>query len=131
MGMLKEFREFAVRGNAVDMAVGIIIGAAFGQIVNSLVNDVILLPIGMLSKHMDFSKLAVQLNDKPILRYGAFLNTVINFLIVAFCVFLVVRVMNRILKTSSKEPTEKTCPECLSKIPMKAKRCAHCTSQVE
>ena len=133
MGMLGEFREFAVKGNAVDMAVGIIIGGAFGKIVTSLVNDLIMPPIGMVLGRVPFSDLAIHLNKSTSIKYGQFLNTVLDFIIVAFCMFLVVREMNRV-KTAvlpAAEPTTKTCPQCLSTIPLKAKRCAHCTSQVE
>jgi large conductance mechanosensitive channel len=133
VGMLKEFREFAVKGNAVDMAVGIIIGGAFGKIVTSLVNDIIMPPIGMLLGRVPFSSLAIELNKKTYIRYGVFLNTVLDFVIVAFCIFLVVRQMNRIKSAMLPpgEPTTKECPQCLSTIPLKAKRCAHCTSQLE
>lgn len=133
MGMLSEFREFAVKGNAVDMAVGIIIGGAFGKIVTSLVNDIIMPPIGMLLASVPFSDLSIKLNEKPFIKYGVFLNTLLDFVIVAFCMFLVVRQMNRVKSAmlSSAEPTTKTCPQCLSTIPLKAKRCAHCTSQLE
>ena len=137
MGMLKEFREFAVKGSVVDMAVGIIIGGAFGKIATSLVNDIVMPPIGMLLGGCNFSSLSIKL--KPaidtapavLIKYGQFINTVLDFVIVAFCIFLVVRQMNRLKKLlPADEPTTKTCPECLSTIPIKAKRCAHCTSQV-
>ncbi len=131
MGMLKEFRDFAVKGNAVDMAVGIIIGGAFGKIVSSLVNDIIMPPIGMLLGKTDFSKLVIALNDKTSIKYGAFVNNVLDFVIVAFCIFLVVRQMNRLLPKPTVAPTTKTCPECLSSIPIKAVRCAHCTSKLD
>ena len=131
MGMLKEFRDFAVKGNAVDMAVGIIIGAAFGKVVTSLVNDVIMPPIGMLLGQVDFSRLAIALNEKTTIKYGVFINSIIDFLIVAFCIFLVVKQMNRLKRTPPTEPTTKNCPQCLSTIPLKAVRCAYCTSPVE
>jgi large conductance mechanosensitive channel len=137
MGMLKEFREFALKGSAVDMAVGIIIGAAFGKIVTSLVNDIIMPPIGMLLGRVDFSTLSITLQEKTaktapvMISYGAFLNNVLNFLIVAFCIFLVVKQMNRIKLGPPAEPTTKTCPQCQSTIPIKAVRCAFCTSEVE
>jgi large conductance mechanosensitive channel len=132
MGMLKEFREFAVKGSVVDMAVGIIIGGAFGKIATSLVNDIVMPPIGMLLNGMNFADLKYKFNEKTAINYGQFLNTLLDFLIVAFCIFLVVRQMNRLKKLlPADEPTTKTCPECLSTIPLKAKRCAHCTSQVE
>ncbi|MCE5304014.1 MAG: large conductance mechanosensitive channel protein MscL [Planctomycetaceae bacterium] len=132
MGMLKEFRDFAVKGNAVDMAVGIVIGGAFGKIVTSLVNDVIMPPIGMLLGRVDFSSFAIRLNEKAAIQYGLFVNNVLNFLIVAGCIFLVVRQMNRLrLFGAPAEPDTKVCPECLSTIPAKATRCAHCTSVLE
>jgi large conductance mechanosensitive channel len=131
MGMLKEFREFAVKGSAVDMAVGIIIGGAFGKIVTSLVNDIIMPPIGMLLGKVDFSTLTIALNEKTAVKYGAFLNTVLDFVIVAFCVFLMVRQMNRLKHAPAAEPTTKNCPQCLSTIPIGAVRCAHCTSPIE
>jgi large conductance mechanosensitive channel len=148
MGILKEFREFAVKGNAVDMAVGIVVGAAFGKIVTSLVNDVIMPPIGMLLGQVsladrfinlgtgDYKTLAkAQAANAPTLNYGLFINNVLDFVIVAFCIFIVVREMNRVksvlLPEPPAEPTTKECPQCLSTIPLKAKRCAHCTSQLE
>lgn len=137
MGMLKEFKEFAVKGNAVDMAVGIIIGGAFGKIVTSLVNDVIMPPIGMLLGKVDFTSLAITLKEKAgdtaavTISYGKFLNNILDFVIVAFCIFLVIRQMNRFNRAPVAEPTTKACPQCLSTIPIKAKRCAHCTSPIE
>ena len=144
MGMLKEFRDFAVKGNAVDMAVGIIIGGAFGTIVSSLVNDIIMPPIGMLLGRVPFSELFITLHGgpyqtlalakaagAPTINYGLFVNNILNFLIVAFCIFLVVRQMNRLIPKPSAEPTTKSCPQCLSAIPVKATRCAYCTSPVE
>jgi large conductance mechanosensitive channel len=147
MGMLKEFREFAVKGSVMDMAVGIIIGAAFGKIVSSLVNDVIMPPIGLLLGQVNFADLFISLRGgpyeslaqakaagAPTINYGLFINNVLDFTIVAFCIFLVIRQMNRIRKAllpESAEPTTKTCPECLSTIPIKAKRCAQCTSALE
>jgi len=131
MGMLKEFQDFAVKGNAVDMAVGIIIGGAFGKIVTSLVNDVIMPPIGMLLGKVDFSSLAIALNEKTAIKYGVFLNNILDFVIVALCIFLVVRQMNRLKQGPPAQPTTKSCPQCLSTIPIKATRCAHCTSALE
>lgn len=130
MGMIREFRDFAIKGNAVDMAVGIVIGAAFGKIVTSLVNDLIMPPLGMLLGRVDFSSLTIALNEKTAIRYGTFLNNVLDFVIVAFCIFLVVRQMNRLRPTPPAAPTTKECPECLSSIPVKATRCAHCTAQL-
>jgi large conductance mechanosensitive channel len=140
--MLKEFREFAVKGNVVDMAVGIIIGAAFGKIVNSFVNDVLMPPIGLLLGKVDFSSLFLNLSRKPYdslasakaagaatINYGLFLNTVIDFTIVGFAIFLLVRQVNRL--KSQPEKTTKECPYCLSKIPLKATRCPSCTSELK
>ncbi len=134
MGMFKEFHDFALKGSAVDMAVGIIIGGAFGKIVTSLVNDVIMPPVGMLLGSMSFSDLSIKLGEHAAIKYGAFVNNVLDFLIVAFCIFLVVKQVNRLRQLLPAEPTEtttKSCPQCLSTIPIKAKRCAFCTSQVE
>ncbi len=140
--MLKEFKEFAMRGSVIDLAVGVIIGAAFGKIVSSLVEDVIMPPIGRLLGHVDFSGLFINLSDKTYeslaaakaagaatLNYGLFINTVINFLIVSFCVFLVVRQVNRWTKKPAA-PTTKDCPQCAMSIPLAAKRCGHCTTQL-
>lgn len=133
--MLKEFKEFAMRGNVVDMAVGVIIGSAFGKIVTSLVNDIVMPPIGLILGNVDFSDFKLTLKSAsdgtpPVaLGYGVFINTVINFLIIAFCIFLVVRSMNRLKKKEpAPAPTTKSCPECLSTIPLQAVRCAYCTS---
>jgi len=145
MGMLKEFREFAMRGNAVDMAVGIIIGGAFGKIITSLVNDIIMPPIGMLLGKVDFSGFFFNLSSvpyeslkkaqeagAPTINYGLFLNNVLDFVIVAFCIFLIICQMNRLApKPAAAAPATKTCPECLSTIPLGAKRCAHCTAALE
>jgi large conductance mechanosensitive channel len=135
---LKEFREFAVRGNVVDMAVGIIIGAAFGKIVSSLVSDVIMPPIGMLLGNVDFSSLAYTLREatetKPAvsIKYGLFINTIIDFVIVAFAIFLVIKQMNRLKKPApAAAPTTRDCPQCLMSIPLKATRCGHCTSELK
>jgi large conductance mechanosensitive channel len=143
MGMLKEFRDFAIKGNAVDMAVGIIIGGAFGKIVASLVNDVIMPPIGMLLGGADFSNLSITLKaaiEKTAatpavaavtINYGKFINNVLDFTIIALCIFMVVKQMNRLMPKPAAEVTTKTCPQCLSAIPLKAVRCAHCTSMLE
>ena len=142
--MLKEFKEFAMRGNVLDMAVGIIIGAAFGKIVSSAVDDILMPPLGRLLGHVDFSNLFLNLGDKtyeslaaaktagaPTLNYGVFFNTIINFLIVAFAVFLMVRAVNRwVAKPAAAAPTTKDCPQCAMPIPLAAKRCGHCTTQV-
>ena len=143
--MLKEFKEFAMRGSVVDLAVGVIIGAAFGKMVSSLVEDVMMPLIGRLPGYVDFSGLFINLGEKsyetlaaakaagaPTLNYGLFLNAIINFLIVAFCVFLVVQQVNRWTKkpAPAAAPTTKECPQCAMTIPMAAKRCGHCTAQL-
>ena len=139
MGMLKEFKEFAMRGNVVDMAVGIIIGAAFGKIVSSFVNDVIMPPIGLLLGNVDFSELALTLREKTAtaeavtIKYGMFINTVLDFVIVAFAIFMVIKQMNRFKKKEeapAPAPTTKECPKCFTAIPVKASRCPHCTSEI-
>lgn len=131
MGMLKEFKEFAVKGNAIDMAVGLVIGAAFGKIVTSLVNDIIMPPIGLLLGKVDFSSLAIHLNDKTAIKYGMFINNLLDFVIVAFAIFLVIKQINRLKKAPPPaEPSTKDCPKCCSSIPIKASRCPHCTSDL-
>jgi len=153
MGMMKEFKEFAVKGNVVDMAVGIIIGAAFGTIVKSLVADVIMPPIGLLLGNVDFSNLFIVLKESAAgaatyatvaeaqeagavtLNYGMFINTIISFLIVAFAVFILIRNINKMKRKEepapAAAPTTKDCPFCLSSIPIKAVRCPNCTSNLE
>jgi large conductance mechanosensitive channel len=138
MGMLKEFREFAMRGNVVDMAIGIVIGAAFGKIVSSLVSDVIMPPIGVVSGNVDFSSLAITLKSATdstpavAIKYGLFINTIIDFVIVAFAIFLVVKQMNRLKQPAPVAvATTKDCPHCLMSIPLKATRCGHCTSEMK
>ena len=142
--MLKEFKDFLMRGNVLDLAVAVIIGGAFGGIVSSLVNDIIMPPIGLLLGNVDFSSLYINLSDTsyssladaqaagaPTINYGVFLNTVINFLIVALAIFLVIRTANRLQKPKETEAlTTKECPHCLSTIPLDATRCPHCTSQL-
>ncbi len=144
MGMMKEFKAFALRGNVVDMAVGIVIGGAFGKIVSSLVKDVIMPPIGMLMGNVDFTNLFVTLGTDRFeslaaaqeagaatINYGIFINTVLDFVIVAFAIFMVIRQVNKLKKQPPPaDPTTKDCPECLSTIPIKATRCAHCTAQL-
>lgn len=144
--MWKEFKEFAVKGNAIDLAVGVIIGAAFGKIVTSLVEDLLMPPLGKVIGNLDFSNLYVPLSDKiapgmsladirkaglPVFAYGNFITITINFLIVAFCIFLVIKVMNKMKKPSpTSAPVSKDCPACAMTIPIKAKRCPHCTSDL-
>lgn len=144
--MFKEFREFAVKGNVLDMAVGIIIGAAFGKIVTSLVEDIIMPPIGLLLGKVDFSSLYINLSGQqfasleaakaagvPLIRYGVFLNQTISFLVVAFAVFLLVKAVNHLRRDEKQveEATAKACPYCQSQIALAATRCPHCTSQLE
>jgi large conductance mechanosensitive channel len=149
--MLKEFKEFAMRGNVIDMAVGIIIGAAFGTIIGTMVSDVLMPPIGLLLGNVDFSNLFLVLKEGKIagpyatvaaakgagavtLNYGLFVNTVVNFLIVAFAIFFLIRGMNSLKKKEEAPPVApptKECPHCLSTIPIKATRCGHCTSELK
>ncbi|MEX2288411.1 MAG: large-conductance mechanosensitive channel protein MscL [Planctomycetaceae bacterium] len=130
MGMIKEFREFAVRGNVVDMAVGIIIGGAFGKIVTSLVNDIVMPPIGLLVGNADFSELAYTVRDVTI-GYGKFINTVLDFAIVAFVIFLLLRQINNLKRLGPPPtPTTKQCPLCCSTINIAAKRCPQCTADL-
>jgi large conductance mechanosensitive channel len=144
MSMFSDFKEFAMRGNVVDLAVGFVMGAAFGKITTSLVNDVIMPPIGSVLGKVDFSSLYVNLSEKtfpslaaartagaPIVAYGSFINTIIDFVIVAFAMFILVRQMNRLVSPAPAAPTEKDCPYCLSKIPLAATKCAHCTSELK
>lgn len=143
--MLKDFKEFAMRGSVVDLAVGVIIGAAFGKIVTSLVNDIIMPPIGLILGRVDFSQLVFNLNTRTFgaldvakkanqatINYGIFLNSVLDFVIVAFCVFLLIQQMNRWFKkpAPAAAPTTKECPQCAMTIPIQAKRCGHCTAQL-
>ena len=141
--MLKEFKEFAMRGSVLDLAVGVIIGVSFAKVVSSLVDDVIMPPIGRLLGHVDFSNLFINLSDKsyaslaaakaagaPTLNYGNFLNTIINFLIVAFAVFLLVRAVNKWMPKPAAPVTTRYCPQCAMPIPVAAKKCGHCTSAV-
>lgn len=145
--MFKEFKEFAMKGNVVDMAVGIIIGAAFGKIVTSFVSDILMPPIGLLLGKMDFANLFIDLSGAgyatieeakkagaATINYGLFLNTVFDFVIVAFAVFLLIRQLNRLRREpepAPAAPTTRECPFCLSTIPINAVRCAHCTSELK
>ncbi len=149
--MWKEFKEFAMRGNVVDMAVGIIIGAAFGSIVSSLVSDVLMPPLGLLLGNVDFSNLFMVLKEGKVVQpytslaeaqaagavtinYGIFLNRVISFVIVAFAVFMLVKGINRIKRQEQPKPaapTTKECPQCFSTVSIKATRCAFCTSEIK
>jgi large conductance mechanosensitive channel len=143
--MFKEFKEFAMRGNVVDMAVGIVIGGAFGKIVSSFVNDVLMPPIGLLMGGVDFGSLFLNLSatpyatlaeateaGAPTVNYGIFVNTVLDFVIVAFAIFMVVRAMNSLKRTEEPAPpATKDCPQCLSSVPIKATRCGHCTGELQ
>jgi len=147
--MLKEFKEFIMRGNVIDMAVGIIIGAAFGTIIKSLVDDVIMPPIGLLLGNVDFSNLFIVIREGKLagafdtlaaakaagavtINYGVFINTIISFLIVAFAVFMLIRSVNKLKREAPPpEADTKECPYCLSVIPIKASRCAHCTAEIK
>lgn len=141
--MLKEFKEFAMRGNVLDMAVGIILGVAFGKIVTSFVNDILMPPIGLLLGRVDFSNLFLDLSGRgyatlaeaqaaaaPTLNYGVFFNHVLDFVIVAFAIFLLVRRVNRQRREPPAEPTTRECPFCVSTISLRATRCPHCTAQL-
>jgi large conductance mechanosensitive channel len=145
--MLEEFRKFALKGNVVDLAIGVIIGAAFGKIVTTLVEGVVMPPIGLILGKVDFASLFYVLDSSkgapasladakakgiPVVAYGQFLNDVINFLIVAFVIFLVVKAYNRVKSKQATDdaPTTKDCPYCLSTIPLKARRCKDCTSEL-
>ncbi|MBP3966347.1 large-conductance mechanosensitive channel protein MscL [Paenibacillus lignilyticus] len=137
--ILKEFREFAVRGNVLDLAVGVIIGGAFGKIVTSMVNDIIMPPISYLLGNVNLTDKFIPLSadDSVKIAYGSFLNVILDFTIVAFCIFMIVKGANTLRRLNAKEteekpaePTDKTCPYCLSKIPVKATRCGHCTSHL-
>jgi large conductance mechanosensitive channel len=143
--MLKEFRDFVTRGNVVDLAVGVIIGAAFGKIVSSLVTDIIMPPVGLLLNGVDFSNLFISLNGQayatladaqaagaPTINYGNFINNVIDFLIIALVIFLMIRVINRMRQPApAAAPTTKECPFCHTMIPLKATRCPNCTSDLK
>ncbi len=140
--MLSEFKKFAMRGNVMDMAIGIILGGAFGKIVASAVGDLVMPPIGMLLGGVDFKDLTFTLKEASVsaegvtsaavqMRYGAFMNTVIDFLIVAFTIFMVVKALNSMKKEApAPEPTEKQCPHCCTNVPLRATRCPNCTSQL-
>jgi large conductance mechanosensitive channel len=142
--MLKAFRDFIARGNVIDLAVGVIIGAAFGKIVSSLVSDVLMPPLGLVLGRIDFSNLFVNLGDKPVktiaeakaagvptLNYGIFIDSVIQFFILAFCVFLIVRAVSRVYKPeAAPAPSTKACPFCAENIPLAAKKCGHCTTDL-
>ena len=147
MSIVSEFKEFAMKGNVVDLAVGVIIGGAFGKIVDSFVKDVVMPIIGRMLGGVDFKHLYLNLGDKvfetleaaekagaPIVKYGAFINSVVDFVIIAFAIFMAIKVMNRLKRAEeapAAAPTTRECPHCLSAIPLKATRCPHCTSQLQ
>lgn len=139
--MLREFREFVMRGNMIDLAIGIILGAAFGKVVTSLVTDILMPPVGLALGRVDFANLFISLNGQryptlqaaktagaPTINYGIFFNTILDFIVVAFVIFLVVRQINRMRRES---PTTRECPYCATLIPIKATRCPSCTSQIQ
>ena len=142
--MWKEFKEFAVKGNAIDLAVGVVIGAAFGKIVTSIVEDLLMPPIGRVAGNLDFSNLYMPLSDKitpglslaearklgPVFAYGNFITITINFLIVALCIFFVVKGINKLKQPKAGPPVAKDCPACAMSIPIKATRCPHCTTEL-
>ncbi|MCR8629676.1 MULTISPECIES: large conductance mechanosensitive channel protein MscL [Paenibacillus] len=146
--MLKEFKEFAMKGNMIELAIGVIIGGAFGKVVTSIVNDIVMPPIGLLLGRVDFKELFISLNGvhyeslakakeatAPTLNYGLFINTILDFLIVAFVIFIAVKQLNRLRKKQQDKPEPKKimveCPECLSEIPEQAVRCKYCTARQE
>lgn len=145
--MLKEFKEFAMKGNVLDMAIGIVIGGAFGKIVTSVVSDILMPPIGLLMGKVDFSSLFINLSGQPqpsltaakaagapTINYGVFFQTIFDFVIVAFVIFVLVKQVNRLKRQPEKPPsvpTTKDCPHCLSSIPVRATRCGHCTSDLK
>ena len=146
--MLQEFKDFALRGNVIDLAIAVIIGAAFGEIINSLVSGIIMPPIGLLLGNADFRDLFINLSEGTYetlagaqeagavtINYGMFINTIVDFLIIALVLFLIVRQVNRLQREAEEEkpeePTTKECPYCLSTIPLGATRCPHCTAELE
>lgn len=145
MSLIKEFKEFAVKGSVIDLAVGVIIGGAFGKIVTSFVSDIVMPPIGMAMGKVNFSDLFIDLSGKgfttlkaakdagaPVISYGVFVNTIIDFTIIAFVIFLVIKQINRMKKeTVPAPPNTKDCPFCCSAIPIQAKRCPQCTSEIK
>ncbi|HEX9387266.1 MAG TPA: large conductance mechanosensitive channel protein MscL [Anaerolineales bacterium] len=127
--MLKEFREFAIRGNVVDLAVAVIIGGAFGKIISSLVDNILMPLIGLLIGGIDFKSLAFTIGGAKV-EYGLFIQNVVDFIIITFVIFFIVRAMNRFKKQEPTTPTTKECPHCFTTIPLKATRCPNCTSQL-
>jgi large conductance mechanosensitive channel len=130
VSVLKEFREFAMRGNVVDLAIGVVIGAAFGRIVTSLVDDILMPLIGLFTGGIDFSERVIEISGAEV-RSGAFVQNIIDFLIIAFVIFLIVRAINRLKREQPTTPTTKECPYCFTTIPLKAARCPNCTSELQ
>ena len=141
--MIEEFKKFIMRGNVLDMAIGIIIGAAFGKIVTSFVNDILMPPLGLILGKVDFSNLFINLSSTPvntvaeakeaglpIIAYGSFLNSVVDFLIVAFAIFMLIRQVNKLMPAKEEAPSPRLCPFCKTEIPEEATRCPHCTSEL-
>jgi large conductance mechanosensitive channel len=142
--MYKEFKEFIMRGNVIDLAVAVVIGVAFGRIVTSFVEDILMPPIGLALGGVDFSNLFINLSGKDYpsiaaakaagaatLNYGVFINNILNFLIIAFAIFLLIRSISRMQRPAPAAPTTKDCPYCLSAVPLKATKCAHCTAELK
>ena len=130
--MLKEFREFVMRGNVLDLAIAVIIGGAFGKIVSSLVNDIIMPVIGLITGGVNFKERSLPISSTDAITWGAFAQTIIDFIIIAFVIFLIVKIANRLKKAPPPaDPTTKECPYCFSTIPIKATRCPHCTSDLK
>lgn len=142
--MLKEFKAFIMRGNVLDLAVALVIGVAFGKIITSFVEDVLMPPIGLLLGRVDFSSLFINLSGKayatlaeakaagaPTINYGAFLNTIVMFVIIAFAIFMIIRLVAKMQKAKVEDPTTKDCPYCATSIPINAVRCGYCTSDLE
>ena len=127
--MLKEFREFAIRGNVMDLAVAVIIGGAFGKIITSLVNDVLMPLIGLVLGGVNFSEVSITVGA-AVVKWGAFVQSIMDFIIIAFVIFMLVRAMNRLKRDEPVTPTTKECPHCFTTIPLKAARCPNCTSQL-
>lgn len=130
--MIKEFKSFVMRGNVLELAIAVIIGGAFGKIVTSLVNDIIMPLVGLIMGRVDFKSLSYKINETASVNWGMFAQTIVDFLIIAFVIFLIVKGANAMKKTPPPaDPTTKECPQCLSVIPIKATRCAHCTSELK
>jgi len=137
MSLVKDFRDFANRGNLIDLAVAVVLGGAFGKIVNSIVNDIIMPPIGLLIGGIDFSAMRIVIKNSPVpeevvsINYGMLINVIVNFLIIAWCVFIILRFIKRFQKKEeAAAPTTKKCPECAMSIPIEAKKCGYCTTNL-